>query len=76
MSMTLKQFAILGGVEVCRCDKSWGGTWSYRTSDRPNSEICGYRNESSLYKSWADDTFGKTAAKAIIKLLDDKAKAK
>lgn len=66
---TLKDFATLAGVTVLRCGKEWGGTWAYKTVDNPNSTICGFRTEEALYRAWAEDTFGKVAAKALAKLL-------
>ncbi len=67
--MTLKDFAEAAGVVVFRCDKDWGGTWGYTTIDNPRSSICGYRSEAALYRGWAEETFGKSAFKAIAKLL-------
>ena len=69
--MTLKEFALLGGIVVSRCDKEWGGTWAYSTKDHPKATCCGYRNEVAAYKSWAQDTFGKAAANELFKLLKE-----
>lgn len=71
-SMTLKEFAVLSGVKVERCDNTWGGTWSYRTSINPNVLFCGYRTESELFNAWARETFGKDALKALKKLMKSK----
>lgn len=68
--MTLKDFAEAAGVTVFRCNKEWGGTWAYKTADRPNSSVCGYRSEAALYRGWAEDTFGKHAFKALAKLFN------
>ncbi len=68
----LKEFAILAGVTTVRCDKGWGGTWAYKTIDNPNCTHCGFRSEAAAYKGWAKNTFGETASKALIKLLNRK----
>lgn len=67
--MTLKDFAAMAGVTVERCEKDWGGRWSYRTADNPNCRFSGYRTEAALYRAWAEETFGKAAFKALAKLL-------
>lgn len=69
--MTLKEFAVLAGVTVERCDKGWGGTWAYRTADGPCGAFAGYRTEVAAYKAWAEKTFGKTTFKALSKVLEN-----
>ena len=56
--MTLEEFAKLAGVSVFKCDPEWGGSIGYNSKDYPNSR-----------KSWLEDTFGPTTAKAVLALL-------
>lgn len=67
--MTLEQFAKDAGVIIGRCDKSWGGTWSYSCLDARNCSFCGFRSEQEAYKGWLKDTFGEITSKAILKLM-------
>lgn len=69
--MTLEEFAKLGGVQILRCGKEWGGTWAYTETDHPNSTYCGYRTEQAAYKAWLNGSFGPTLAKAVLKLLKE-----
>lgn len=66
---SMKDFATDAGVTIIRCDKEWGGTYGYKDADHPNSTICGFRTEKAAYLGWANDTFGKHAAAALVKLL-------
>lgn len=72
--MTLKEFALLAGVRVERCHDEWGGTWAYKIKDNPRATFCGYRSEAHVYESWANETFGASTHKAILKLLADSQK--
>ena len=67
--MTLEEFAKLAGVSVFKCDPEWGGSIGYNSKDYPNSRICGFRSEAAAYKSWLEDSFGPTTAKAVLALL-------
>ena len=72
---TIKDFAINAGVTVGRCDKEWGGTWSYSCLDSPDCSFCGFRSEQAAYKGWLKDSFGEHTSKAILKLLKELADA-
>jgi hypothetical protein len=70
--MTLEEFANLAGIELVECDPEWGGKFAYITKDYPNCMISGFRTKRAAYKAWLQDTYGKYAAVAIVKLLDTK----
>jgi hypothetical protein len=67
--MTLKEFAELSGVILSRCSEDWGGTWEYGQVDHPTFSVAGYKTEEAAYRGWAENTFGETAANALLKLL-------
>lgn len=70
---TLLQFAKAANVKFSRCEAGWGGTWAFSCSE--NSMYCGYQTKREAAQAWADETFGKDTAKALVKLLDQVAKA-
>lgn len=74
--MTLEQFAKQAGCVVSMNEdpRGWGGQYQWHTVDYPNCFFAGYKTEAAAYKGWLEGTFGKTTAKAVIKLLK-KAKA-
>lgn len=67
--MTLNEFAKESGVIIGRCDKSWGGTFSYTIFGQENVSFCGYKTENAALNGWLADTFGQHTVKAIKKLL-------
>lgn len=67
--MNLIEFAKMSGVTIIRCDKEWGGTYGYKEQDYPNWSFCGYKTEKTTYVGWLEGKFGKTTAKALLKLL-------
>ena len=70
--MTLEEFAKSAGVRIVECGPEWGGRIAYKTPDSPNTTWCGFRTERAAYKAWMEGTFGKHAAKAVLKLLKEK----
>lgn len=70
--MNIKQFSEIGGCKVVLCGPGWGGKYGYTTKDSPNSTTCGFKTKHSARKGWMEDTFGETAAQAIVKLLEEK----
>jgi hypothetical protein len=67
--MNIKEFAEDAGVTIGRCEPDWGGTYSYKSEDYPNSTVCGFRSEAAAYKGWMEDSFGKKTTKALLRLL-------
>lgn len=67
--MNLEQFAKDAGVELFDCGEGWGGRVGYRTKDSATCAVCGFRTANAAYKRWLEDTFGKHASKALVKLL-------
>lgn len=74
--MNLKEFATKCGVTIGRCDKEWGGTYSYKEDDYVNSTHCGCRTEKKAYEAWLDNNFGERAKKAILTLIKQSEKEK
>lgn len=71
--MTLQEFAKKSGVTTFNgCADGHGGDFGYTTKGAPNVHFCGYRTEKAALKAWAHETFGKHAATALIKLLENK----
>ncbi len=70
--MNLEEFAKKAGVIITECDKSWGGTVAYKLNDHPNCTYAGFKTVERAYKHWIENSFGKTASKAILSLLETK----
>jgi hypothetical protein len=67
--MNLRSFANEAGVSVVKCGPGWGGPYGYKTLDFPNGMVCGFKTVREARESWAMETFGDQAAKAVFKLL-------
>lgn len=67
--MTLKEFAVLGGVKIIECGKGWKGKYGYTTADSTKSTYCGFKTDDDAYKHWLTGTFGGVAGQAVQKLL-------
>lgn len=69
--MTLEEFAELAGVTIIDCDADkWGGAYGYKTKDAPNCSHCGAESPRAALASWLENSFGESAAKALVQLFD------
>lgn len=67
--MNLEKFAKIAGVTLIECGPEWGGRIGYKEADHPNISVCGFKTADSAYKHRLKGTFGKRAARAVVKLL-------
>lgn len=68
--MTPEQFAKKAGCVVSiNEDPGWNGKYQYHSVDHPNCHFCGYKTEAAAYRAFMKDTYGPTAAKAVMALL-------
>ena len=67
--MNIEQFAIKAGVEIFDCGSGWGGHIGYKEKEHPNCAVCGFKTKEAAYKEWLHNTFGKNAAREVVKLL-------
>lgn len=72
--MTLEEFAKQAGVVLVDCGPNWGGRIGYKCPADSNCTFCGFRSKGAAYKGWLVGTFGDGPAKAVLKLLKEKAK--
>lgn len=70
--MTLEQFAKRAGVTLGSCKTSDGGKICYREVDYPGTVVFGFRTARAAYNHWLENTFGKSAGKAVRSLLKEK----
>jgi hypothetical protein len=74
--MNIEQFATKAGLTLTTCGKEWGGTIAYQLKDHPNTTYCGFKTKQTAYKHWLKNTFGESAGKAVMSLLDESVKRK